>query len=79
MTPRDLAAILRTVPEKRLHVIALAWEVTDRQGKVDHEQAMQRMDAILDAASEAHAYARTVGSVRDALRRLMHPEATHRG
>ena len=57
MTPQDLLSILNTVPEHRLRIIELAWELVDANGELDENQAVPRMQEIREACQEAEAYA----------------------
>ena len=57
MTPADLVAILKTVPEARLRVIQLAWELAGPDGALDEAKAVPRMGEIRDACQEVADYA----------------------
>ena len=57
MTPTDLVASLKTVPEARLRVVELAWELSDPSGQLDEAKAVPRMGEIRDACQEAAHYA----------------------
>ena len=71
MTPADLAAILRTVPEARLAIIDLAWELADDEGQLDETAAIPRMDEIRDACQEAHDYGEATKQLARSLRQCL--------
>ena len=56
MEPADLVAILKTVPEARLRIIELAWELAAPDGTLDEMKAAPRMGEIRDACQEAEDY-----------------------
>ena len=56
MTPNDLVAILKTVPEARLSIIELAWELAAPDGALDELRAVPRMGEIRDACQQAEDY-----------------------
>ena len=56
MTPADLVAILKTVPETRLRIIELAWELAAPDGSLDEMKAVPRMGEIRDACQQAEDY-----------------------
>ncbi|MDP2949735.1 MAG: hypothetical protein Q8P22_09400 [Chloroflexota bacterium] len=64
MTPQDLVKALRTVPEKKLRLVELAWELANEEGELNVEAAAERVDEV-DAA------AREVGAYIEATRRLL--------
>jgi hypothetical protein len=74
MTPAELAAILRTVPETRLRIIELAWELADDEGRLDDLRAAARMGEVRDACAEAEHYgAATKRLAANLSRCLAHP------
>ena len=56
MTPNELVNILQTVPEHRLRIIELAWELVDADGHLDENLAVLRMQEIREACQEAEHY-----------------------
>ena len=56
MTPNELVNILKTVPEYRLRIIELAWELVDADGDLDENLAVLRMQEIREACQEAEDY-----------------------
>ena len=56
MEPADLVAILKTVPETRLRIIELAWELAAADGSLDERKAVPRMAESRDACQEAEDY-----------------------
>ena len=56
MEPADMVAILKTVPEARLRIIELAWELAAPDGALDELKAVPRMGEIRDACQEAEDY-----------------------
>lgn len=73
MTPAELAASLRTVPETRLALIDLARELVNGQGELDEDAAIQRMDEIRLAAREASDYAHGAQRLFQALQQCLRP------
>ncbi len=57
MMPRDLVDIFKTVPEKRLRIIELAWELLDAEGNLDENEAVDRMQEVRQACQESEDYA----------------------
>ena len=71
MTANDLVRILRTVPEKKLKIIELAWELVDVEGEgLDLDKCIQRTAEIRLADQESQAYISGMSSVLWRLRRL---------
>ena len=73
MTPNDLVASLKTVPEARLRIIELVWElVLPGKDTLDELKAVHRMGEIRDACQEAEDYGaatkKLAGSLRECLR-----------
>lgn len=71
MTPNDLVASLKTVPEARLHIIELAWELADAEGYLDELRAVPRMGEIRDACQEAEAYSAATKKLAESLRECL--------
>lgn len=67
---RNVLAILRRVPEKRLRVFELAAALLDAHGELDVDAAAAREPEVNLAAAEATAYARATHLALGALRRL---------
>jgi uncharacterized tellurite resistance protein B-like protein len=55
-TGQALVASLKTVPETRLRIIELAWELATADGTLDESKAVPRMGEIRDACQEAEDY-----------------------
>jgi PRTRC genetic system protein C len=66
----DLAAIIRSVPEKRLRVFELAAELLGADGQLDLEAAADREPELNLAIAEAKGYAGATEAAVEALRRL---------
>ncbi len=60
---RVLIRILKTVPEKRLRLIELAWDVAGEDGQVDLEKAGFLEQEISEAMGEAEAYSHATRKV----------------
>ena len=71
MTPADLIRALEMVPEKRLRLLELAWEVIDEDGELDPDQVVRLAAELEEAFQEARAYTHETEVVRWSLRRLM--------
>jgi PRTRC genetic system protein C len=67
---RDVIAILRRVPAKRLRILELVAELVDGAGEVDIDAAVARQPELNLAVAEAKAYARATERATEALRRL---------
>lgn len=67
---RDVVAVLRRVPARRLRIVDLAAELLDATGELDVDQAAARQPEINLAAAEARAYARATQQATEALRQL---------
>ena len=67
---RDIAAILRRVPAKRLRILVLVAELVDAEGELDLDAAAARQPELNLAVAEAKAYARATQGATEALRRL---------
>lgn len=67
---RDVIAVLRRVPAKRLRLFELAAELLDERGEVDVDGAAARQPELNLAVAEAKAYARATQQAAEALRQL---------
>jgi hypothetical protein len=56
LTPEDLVRILREMPEVKLRLIDLAWQVVGEDGTLDMEKVTFYAKEISDAIKEANAY-----------------------
>jgi hypothetical protein len=73
MTSSELVVLLKQVPEKRLRLVELAWEVLDSEGNLDPQKTIVMMAEIKTAVSEAEHYAKTTAAMTAALARLAPP------
>ena len=72
MTPAELAAIFRTVPSApRLLIYDLAWELVDKEGRVDISKVTERLPDLNLAEAEARTHMDGIAKLRDALIWLM--------
>lgn len=53
----NLVEAFRQLPEVRLRLIDLAWQVTKDNGSLDADQILQRSKELDEAIDEARAYA----------------------
>jgi len=67
---RDVVAVLRRVPARRLRIVDLATELLDGDGELDADRAAARQPEINLAVAEVRAYARGTQQATEALRRL---------
>ena len=70
MTTADLIRALETVPEKRLRLLELIWEVIDESGELDPDQVIRLAAELEEAFQEARGYTHETEMVRWSLRRL---------
>lgn len=56
METQDLIRILEEVPETRLRIIDLTWEVVDGEGVIDPDKVALNYKEISEAVGEAQAY-----------------------
>ena len=56
----DIAEILKDVPEVKLKIIPLTWELIGEDGHIDTEKASFRVIEVDDALKEAEGYAALV-------------------
>jgi PRTRC genetic system protein C len=66
----DVVALVRSVPETRLHVFELAGELLDGHGEIDVDATAHRQSEINLAVAEAQAYATATQQATEASRRL---------
>ena len=72
MTPAELAAIFRTVPPgPKLRIYGLAWELVDKEGRVDISKVTERLPDLNLAEAEARTHMDGIAKLRDALNWLM--------
>ena len=68
----DLIRALKGVPETRLRLIDLAWEITREDGSIDFEKAAFYGKEIEEAINEAEGYAQATREAVLCLRRIAH-------
>lgn len=68
----NLVEALKQLPEVRLHLIDLAWQVARDDGTIDMEQLLQQVKEVDDAVAEAKAYADSTRKAVLCLMRLVH-------
>ena len=73
MQVQALTDLLKSVPEKRLRLVELAWEVLDPEGNLDPMKASVRIAEIKAAISEAEHYSKTTAAMAAALAREVPP------
>ena len=73
MTPDELVAILKTVPEARLRLFDLAWELAGPDGALDENKAIPRMGEVRDACQQAGDYANATKKLTGNLRECLRP------
>jgi len=56
MNVPDLVRVLEGLPETRLRLIALAWEVVNDEGAIDPDKVALHYKEISEAVDEAQAY-----------------------
>ena len=69
---RDLIRVMREVPEMRLRLIDLAWEVTKDDGSLDYDRLPFLSEEMQEAISEAEGYVRSTREAVWALKRMAH-------
>lgn len=57
LSPEDMLRTVRNLPEKKLRLIDLAWEVAKGDGSLDQSKNFLLIDEIEAARQEASAYA----------------------
>lgn len=66
----DIAEILKDVPEIKLNIIPLTWELIDEDGHIDAQKSSFRVMEVADALQEAEAYADSVERAVSRLKNL---------
>ena len=69
----DPLETLREIPEKRLRIFALAWQVTREDGSLDREKAAFLKQELEAAFSQAEAYHQETMSAVLCLQQLTRP------
>ena len=71
MDVADLVKALDTVPEKRLRIIELAWELADERGELRPDRALALADEVARALDEARKYVEASRKMQQALARCL--------
>ena len=71
----ELIRALKTVPEFRLRLIELAWEVVGDDGSLDPERLTFRSKELKEAIDEAQAYAQAAREAVQCLREMGHSKS----
>ena len=66
-----LVASPKTVPEARLRIIQLAWELAAPNGTLDELKAVPRMGEVREACQEADGYAAATKKLAEHLRECL--------
>ncbi len=72
MKSSDLVEVLKDLPEVRLCLITLAWELTGDDGDLDMDKLTFRIKEVKEAVDEAEAYQRATKEAVRWLRSLVH-------
>jgi len=67
----DIAEILKSVPEVKLKIIPLTWELLDEKGRIDIKKASYNAKEVDDALEEAESYAQHTESAVSHLKNLL--------
>ena len=67
----DIAEILKSVPEVKLKIIPLTWELLDESGHIDIKKASYNAKEVDAALEEAENYARSTESAVNRLKNLL--------
>ena len=67
----DIVEILKSVPEVKLKIIPLTWELLDEKGRIDIKKASYNSKEVDAALEEAESYARTTESAVSHLKNLL--------
>ena len=67
MNVADLVKALDTVPEQRLRIIELAWELADERGELRPDRALAMADEVARALDEARKYVEASRKMQQAL------------
>ena len=71
MNVADLVKALDTVPEQRLRIIELAWELADERGELRPDRALAMADEVSRALDEARQYVEASRKMQQALARCL--------
>ena len=74
MDTYDLISALKMVPESRLRLIELAWEVTGDDGSANLEKLAFRGEELTKAVDEAKAYAQATREAVQCLIEMAHSQ-----
>jgi len=67
----DIAEILKSVPEVKLKIIPLTWELLDEKGRIDIKKASYNSNEVDAALEEAESYAQHTESAVSHLKNLL--------
>ena len=67
----DIAEILKSVPEVKLKIIPLTWELLDESGHIDTKKASYNANEVDAALEEAESYAQKTESAVSHLKNLL--------
>jgi len=67
----DIAEILKSVPEVKLKIVPLTWELLDESGHIDIKAASYNVKEVDAALEEAESYAKTTESAVSHLKNLL--------
>ena len=67
----DITEILKSVPEVKLKIIPLTWELLDEKGRIDIKKASYNSKEVDAALEEAESYARQTESAVSHLTNLL--------
>jgi len=67
----DIAEILKSIPEVKLKIISLTWELLDERGHIDIKKASYNTKEVDAALEEAESYARSTESAVSHLKNLL--------
>jgi len=67
----DIAEILKSVPEAKLKIIPLTWELLDEKGHIDIKKASYNANEVDAALEEAESYAQHTESAVSHLKNLL--------
>ena len=67
----DIVEVLKSVPEVKLKIIPLTWELLDEKGSIDIKKASYNSKEVDAALEEAENYARSTESAVSHLKNLL--------
>ena len=67
----DITEILKSVPEVKLKIIPLTWELLEENGRIDIRKASYNSKEVDAALEEAESYARQTESAVSHLKNLL--------